>query len=115
LASIYAVVDGTVKDTSVSEILPTFAKYLPDFINRINLPSFNTGIITKTGNTDNAVIVGLYNQIEKTDGDYIAFGLVNKIKEKDGKYSTRLFADASITIDGIFRHKESKLESSIQK
>jgi len=110
----YAEVNGTLEDTTLGELFPKLTKYLPKIIKETNIPAFNVGIWTETGNTDNAVIFGFYNKIEKTDGDYLVFGLVNRIKQDDGKYSTRLLVDGKITIDGIFRHKESKLEDSLE-
>ncbi len=111
----YAEIRGTLKDTDLQTAFPKLSKYLPKFIKESNIPSFNTGIITTTGNTDNGVIFGFYNTIENTDGDYLAFGVINRVKKDNGKYSTRFLFDGKFTIDGIFRHKKSKLEKKLDE
>ncbi len=107
-------IDGTLNDTILQTLFPKLTKYLPKCVKEIAIPGFNVGVLTTTGNTNNAAIFGFYNIIKETDGDYVAFGLINQTKNDDGKYSLRFLFDGKITIDGIFRHRKSGLEEKTE-
>src|SRR3989344_2229638 len=129
-----ALVDGDVKinvggviadtkelsDYKVKDVYKRITKYLPQFIQQIDLPAFNIGgVYTETGEMGlkNSCVLGLFNNIVDTDEDYIALGIINRIKykEKDGEKRVKygLLCSGRVHIDGIFSHREK--ESNLEK
>ena len=103
---------GSSRYLTLENLAGRFGKYVPSFLKGISVPAFNIGAVTNTGDTDNAVIFGAYNNIEETNGDYLAFGLLNRVKTKEGKRIFVPLVAGRITLDGILRHESEQQKRS---
>jgi len=112
-AGILGEITESFKDYKVKDIIPKFTRYLPRFIQEIDIPSLHFGIVTRTGNVKNSAVFGIVNYIEQQrDEDYISFGFWNVVKKSNGEYSRLPLCNARVRLDGILSHK--KLEERVE-